>query len=300
FAGIASLRQGVRQARWFLIAWSVMIIGGIVFSLRGWGWLPQNNLTIHMLLISAVVESILLSVALADRIRLLQMEKEAALGLYKEAEASSKAHEIAFLQAQIKPHFLNNVLNVIAALCRLDAEKARELILNLSSYLQHTFAFNNLSRYIPFEDELEFIQAYVSIEKARFRDKLRVEYELEDTGDLRLPPLILQPLVENAIRHGLRKSVQGGTIVLRVKNEKERFVIQVEDNGAGMTGEQLDKIMAGKWEYGTGVGIANINRRLLEMYGTGLDIKSIPGEGTTVTMVIPREKGESNESRTYR
>ncbi|MDD2619785.1 MAG: ATP-binding protein, partial [Syntrophomonadaceae bacterium] len=160
--------------------------------------------------------------------------------------------------------------------------------------------FNNLSRYIPFEDELEFIQAYVSIEKARFRDKLRVEYELEDTGDLRLPPLILQPLVENAIRHGLRKSVQGGTIVLRVKNEKERFVIQVEDNGAGMTGEQLDKIMAGKWEYGTGVGIANINRRLLEMYGTGLDIKSIPGEGTTVTMVIPREKGESNESRTYR
>ncbi|MDD3023617.1 MAG: 7TM diverse intracellular signaling domain-containing protein, partial [Syntrophomonadaceae bacterium] len=84
FAGIASLRQGVRQARWFLIAWSVMIVGGIVFSLRGWGWLPQNNLTIHMLLITAVVESILLSVALADRIRLLQMEKEAALGLYKE------------------------------------------------------------------------------------------------------------------------------------------------------------------------------------------------------------------------
>ena len=98
------------------------------------------------------------------------------------------------MQAQIKPHFLYNALNAIAYICRIDAERARELVLDLSSYLRHSFDFRNLAKYITFDEELEFIQAYVKIEQARFEDKLKVEYELENTGELKLPPLILQPL----------------------------------------------------------------------------------------------------------
>ena len=300
-AGIASFYRQVSQARYFLIAWSTMILGRMIFAFKGWGWIPQDNLTIYVLIVSVAAESILFSLALAERIRIIRVEKETVMGLYEDAEASAKAHQIAFLQAQIKPHFLYNSLNVIATLCRLDGEKARELILDLSSYLHHTFDFNNLSPYIPFEDELEFIQAYVSIERARFMDKIQVEYDLDDTDELYLPPLILQPLVENAIRHGIRKSVEGGTVVLRVRNTKQHFVIQVEDDGVGMTGEQLEKILSGRWEPGTGIGIANINQRLLEMYGSSLEIKSRPGAGTTVIMVIPKSKeGSSNASHTNR
>lgn len=198
------------------------------------------------------------------------------------------AAETAFLHAQIKPHFLYNALNIIAALCRMNAEKARELILDLSSYLHHTFDFSNLEKYIPFETELDFIEAYVRIEKARFRDKLTVEYKLDDTGELILPPLVLQPLVENAIRHGVRKKLQSGKVVLQVINQQECFLIKVTDNGIGMTEEQLEKIYTIDWAAGKGIGIPNIHRRLKEIYGTGLEFKSIPGEGTEVTVIIPK------------
>lgn len=294
--GIASYVRQVPQARYFLIAWSTMILGRMIFAFKGWGWIPQGDLTIMVLLVSTAAESILFSLALAERIRILRLEKENALMLYKEAELISKASQIAFLQAQIKPHFLYNALNVVAALCRLDAEKARELILDLSSYLHHTFDFKNLSPFIPFEDELEFIYAYVNIEMARFMDKLKVEYDLDDTDELYLPPLIIQPLVENAIRHGIRKSEHNGTVVLRVRNKEDHFVIQVEDDGAGMSGDRLEKNLSGRWEQGTGIGIYNINRRLLEIYGKGLDINSRPGEGTVVTVIIPKSEVSSNAS----
>ena len=200
------------------------------------------------------------------------------------------ATETAFLHAQIKPHFLYNVLNIIAALCRMDAEKARELILDLSSYLQHTFDFGNLAKYIPFETELDFIEAYVRIEKARFRDKLTVEYKLDDTSELMLPPLVLQPLIENAIRHGIRKKLQSGKVILQVTNQQECFLIKVMDNGIGITEKQLEKIYTIDWAAGKGIGIPNIHRRLKEIYGTGLEFKSSPGEGTEVTVIIPKRK----------
>jgi sensor histidine kinase YesM len=287
-ATIACLHRGVREARYVIIAWSVMIIAGIVFVLRGFGFINQNLFIMNFSLASAAIESILLSVALADRIKILREEKDSAFILFEGAERSSKLHEISFLQAQIKPHFLYNALNVIATLCRIEPLKARELILDLSSYLHHTFDINNTSEYITFEEELEFIEAYVRIEKARFREKLKVEYEVEETSELMLPKLILQPLVENAIRHGIRKKEQGGTVIIRAKNEKECFVIEVDDNGVGMDQQQLEKIQNTNFQRGKGIGVVNIRLRLKEIYGTDLKIKSEVGKGTLVSFKIHR------------
>ena len=269
-----------------------MLLGLVIFTARIWGMIPNNDLTLFIILLMAAVEAILLSAALVDRVKTLREEKEYALLLFKNAEENSISNESAFLQAQIKPHFLYNTLNIIAALCRIDVGKARELILDLSSYLHYSFGFRNLAKYITFDEELEFIQAYVRIEQARFKDKLKVECEIEDTEGLRLPPLILQPLVENAIRHGIRKSDGGGAVALRVKNLVDCFLIEIEDDGAGMTTEQLEKIMSGSGTAGSGVGLANIQRRLKMLYRTHLTIQSRLGEGTRVTMILPKRKGQ--------
>ncbi|MEN6314785.1 MAG: histidine kinase N-terminal 7TM domain-containing protein [Clostridiaceae bacterium] len=220
----------------------------------------------------------------------LKQDKENAMLLYKNAEQTSISNESAFLQAQIKPHFLYNALNVIAVLCRVDSEKARELILDLSNYMHHSFDFKNLEKYIAFEEELEFIQAYVRIEQARFKDRVNVIYEIDDTEGLRLSPLLLQPLVENAIRHGIRKNETGRTVVLRVKNLKEHYLIEIEDDGAGMTPEQLEAIQQGQGS--GGVGLANIQKRLRMLYGTQLFIESRQGIGTKVTMTLPKRRDD--------
>jgi PAS domain S-box-containing protein len=205
-----------------------------------------------------------------------------------ERKKESISSESAFLRAQIKPHFLFNALNVIAVLCRVDPEKARELILDLSSYMRHSFDLRNLEKYIPFEEELDFIKAYVRIEEARFKDRLNMVYEIDDTQGLRLPPLLLQPLVENAIRHGIRKSKTGRIVILRVKNLREHYLIEVEDDGDGMTPKQTEMVLR-KQNTG-GVGLYNIQKRLEMLYGTQLSIKSNPSAGTKVTMLLPKRK----------
>lgn len=220
----------------------------------------------------------------------LKQDKENAMLLYKSAEKTSISNESAFLQAQIKPHFLYNALNVIAVLCRVNQEKARELILDLSNYMRHSFDFKNLETYIAFEEELEFVKAYVRIEQARFKDRLNMIYEIDDTEGMIMPPLLLQPLVENAIRHGIRKNETGRTVILRVKNMQENYLIEIEDDGAGMTPERLEAIHQEKG--GSGVGLANIQKRLKMLYGTQLFIESRQGKGTKVVIILPKRMEE--------
>lgn len=193
--------------------------------------------------------------------------------------------ESGFLQAQIKPHFLYNALNIIAVICRVEPEKARDLILDLSNYMRHSFDYKGLEKYTTFEEELSFIQAYVRIEQARFKGSLNMIYDIEDAGGLRLPPLLLQPLVENAIRHGIRKSKSGRTVILKVRREGQQYMIEVEDDGVGMSPDQLDAILQ-KSET-DGVGLSNIQKRLKMLYGTELMVESHPSQGTKVTMFLP-------------
>lgn len=284
-------QRGFEQARFFLFGWGFMMVGLIISMLRHSGWVPNNVLTINILFIAVGIQSIILFAALVKMVKVIAQEKEIAVRNYKNAQEEVFSKEMAFLQTQIGPHFLYNTLNVIISLCKIDAEKAREVLLDFSDFLRRSFDFNDSQRLVRLKDELSYVKTYVRIEEVRFKDKLNVIYDLDETITLKIPPLILQPLVENAINHGVKKRKGVGRIVLRVKEEAETFRFEVEDDGAGMTQEQINTILSKTWYQGKGVGIVNVNKRLLKYYGQGLYIESVPGEGTLVYFKVPKEEG---------
>jgi LytS/YehU family sensor histidine kinase len=138
----------------------------------------------------------------------------------------------------------------------------------------------------PLESELATVRAYLSIEKVRFQGKLNVEYDIDESIAISVPLLTIQPLVENAIRHGIMKRSECGTVRIIVRRGEKCTVIAVQDNGEGVPEWKLSRIL-GEPASTSGVGLKNIQRRLILYYGQGLEIQSAEGEGTTVTMRIP-------------
>lgn len=199
--------------------------------------------------------------------------------------------EMSFLQAQIKPHFLYNALNAIANVCETDGENAGKLIIDLAIYLRGSLEFNHLDKKVTIEKELEFVHRYFNIEQARFGRKIKLIMEIEITLDFQMPVLILQPLVENAVRHGISKNPEGGTVYVRMKQTVEGINIEIEDDGVGINKEKLEVLLSKK-RLDQGVGLINIHHRLLRLYGKGIDISSEVGCGTCVKLVIP-ERGKS-------
>ncbi len=195
------------------------------------------------------------------------------------------ATEMSFLQAQIKPHFLYNALSAIANVCEKDGKAAGKLIIDLAIYLRGSLQFNDLDKMATIEKELEFVDTYFHIEQARFGQKIQLRKEIEITHDAQIPVLILQPLVENAVRHGISKNPGGGTVTVRMTKEEENICIEIEDDGVGISGEKLKSLLS---ESGSNqsVGLLNIHNRLLKLYGKGLEISSEPG-CTRVKLLIP-------------
>ncbi len=197
------------------------------------------------------------------------------------------AAEVAFMQAQIKPHFLFNTLNTISSFCDTDPEHAQRLIDDFSNYLRQSFDFKSLEMYVSLERELSLVRSYVEIEKARFGDKLRVIFDIDDGIVARILFLSIQPLVENAIIHGLRKKGGKGTVAISVKKVSEGIRVVVEDNGCGIQPDRLAVLLMP--EAGRGIGLWNIERRLKKLFGKGLTIESLPGKGTRVAYIVPSE-----------
>ncbi|VEF48978.1 integral membrane sensor hybrid histidine kinase [Bacillus freudenreichii] len=197
--------------------------------------------------------------------------------------------EAAWLQAQIQPHFLFNTLNTIASLGDIDTERMTALLKKFGQYLQKCFDPINLQRTVPLEHELELLKSYVYIERERFGDRLSITWELDESIDFRIPPLTIQPLVENAVRHGILKRIDGGTILIKISNHGDFAEIVIQDDGVGMDEDKLKHILSGRSEKYSGVGIVNTDRRLTKIYGKGLKIESAPGQGTTITFVVPKE-----------
>lgn len=201
--------------------------------------------------------------------------------------------EMAFLQAQIKPHFLYNALNTIMSFCWTDAEKAGQLLLSLSSYLRGSFHFNALNPFNTLEKELEFVHSYVDIEKARFEERLHCHFTVTAPPDCRVPTLLLQPLVENAIKHGILPKKKGGTVHVTAGLDHSTLVITITDDGVGIPPDKLATILT---DPGTAsVGLRNIDKRLSRLYGEGLHIISNSHTGTTVQIRIPYSGKEVNE-----
>jgi len=204
----------------------------------------------------------------------------------EQLQAAAKDAEIAFLRSQIKPHFLYNTLNSIAVLCIKEPRRAEELTLEFAQYLRRSFDFKPLDSMTTLENELELVNVYLNIEKARFGARLHAEFEVDADRDTPIPPLVLQPLVENAVKHGLMSNLQGGTVKISITNQTKPFVsFVIEDNGCGMSETQLDQIL--KPENGKrGVGLWNINQRIAHLYGNGLRIESDEGKGTKIYFQI--------------
>lgn len=195
--------------------------------------------------------------------------------------------ELDFLQAQITPHFLYNSLNAMVGLSYSNPEKLRETIVHLSTYLRAKFTFVFKNELVPFESELELVKAYLAIEELRFGERLKVHYRTEEGFHCMLPPLILQPIVENAVRHGIGSKQTAGLVEITARMTSHGAEIVVTDDGAGMDARQLQALEEGM----TGsVGVANVNRRLQMLYNRSLDIHSEPGRGTRVTLIIPEEE----------
>lgn len=205
----------------------------------------------------------------------------------KVAVKEARDNEIAFLRAQINPHFLYNALNAIAELCVDEPDQAEELTLKLSHYLRASFDFKELASLTTLEKELKLVKAYVYIEQARFGDRLKVDYDIQVDTAILIPPLMLQPLVENAIRHGLMADYRGGFVKLsagRLENGETRFA--VEDDGQGMSPQLLEDLQRADMDK-RGVGLWNIRQRFRLLYGRDLQIESIAGKGTRIWFDLP-------------
>nr|WP_275100794.1 response regulator [Paenibacillus dendritiformis] len=198
--------------------------------------------------------------------------------------------EAAYLQAQIKPHFLFNTLNSIVALSKFDTDKMRALIESFSRYLRLSFDLWNAEHLVPLEHELDLVRAYLTIEKTRFGDRLDVIWAVNAGLHTEIPPLTIQPLVENALRHGILSRSQGGLIQIRIEAEADGIRIAVADDGIGMDRLTVERLLdRGKRPQG-GIGLINTDKRLRKQYGQGLSIQSAEGKGTTVSFHIPNKR----------
>ncbi len=192
-----------------------------------------------------------------------------------------KDAELRALQTQINPHFLFNALHTISSFVRIDPDKAREIILNLSTYLRYNL--ENASKTLPLSKELEQVEAYINIEKARFGEKIQIEYDIpEEIKTIELPSLIIQPLVENSIKHGILKKREGGKIVISGKKEGRGAILTIEDNGIGIDQDIINNIDK---KIDKSIGLKNVHNRLKLLYGKGLFIQRL-SQGTKVSFYI--------------
>jgi len=188
-----------------------------------------------------------------------------------------KGH-ISIMLSQIQPHFLFNSLTAIIGLCDKDPARAKEMTFEFSEYLRSNMESLTEKELISFEQELKHIEVYLSLEKAIYGKGLNVVYNIE-VSDFKLPVLTLQPIVENAVKHGIGKREGGGTVSVSAIQTDKAYVLNVSDDGLGFVVKENER---------TSVGIANVTNRLSVMCGGSLEIKSEPQVGSTVTITIPK------------
>jgi two-component system LytT family sensor kinase len=200
----------------------------------------------------------------------------------QEQEKLLLAAKIEALANQINPHFLFNTLTSISSLVRTQPETARMLITKLSGLLRRLMG--STDHFVTLGEELESIDEYLDIEVVRFGPHLKVVKQISpDTLDVIVPSMLLQPLVENSIKHGLSRKVGGGCITIRSRMHDGHAIIEVHDDGLGMSDERMAHSSGG------GIGLSNVNERLRTIYGASYHVKlaSVPGQGTCASVEIP-------------
>ncbi len=235
--------------------------------------LDSSNWWVKLAIYAGTVMAVAIALKVLNNVRIeMKLEQQERLLLQARMEA---------LQSQINPHFLFNTLNSVSSLVRRDPDSAREMIVKLGNILRRLLRKGDA--FIPLKEEIESLDDYLDIEVVRFgRDKLRIHKELDaDSLSHLVPSMILQPLVENAIKHGLADKVDGGNVSIRSRCTQHRVIIEVEDDGVGMA--------ASAGSAGTGIGMLNVQERLQVVYGDAaeINIESQPGSGTMVRLTLP-------------
>ncbi|HGM4724237.1 TPA: LytS/YhcK type 5TM receptor domain-containing protein [Serratia marcescens] len=199
--------------------------------------------------------------------------------------------EMRALQSKINPHFLFNALNAISSSIRLNPDTARQLIINLSRYLRYNLELND--ELIDIRKELHQIQDYIAIEQARFGAKLTVIYDIDDDVSVRIPSLLIQPLVENAIVHGIQPCKGKGVVVIAVKDQGDRVKISVKDTGNGINQDTIDRVARNEMP-GHNIGLLNVHHRVSLLYGEGLHIRRLE-PGTEIAFYISKNGGKLHQ-----
>ena len=201
--------------------------------------------------------------------------------LAKTAEIEKEQAELktSIMLSQIQPHFLYNALNSIKVLCQKDPEQAAYAIEEFADYLRMNMSSLQSKKLVPFSEELQHTKTYLRIEKLRFQDKLNVQYDIR-FEDFTIPPLSLQPLVENAVKHGAGQMEEGGTITIKTRKDGKKAIISVEDTGPGF--DMNAALNDGRQH----VGIENVKTRLNSVQAGELIIESAPGEKTTASIIL--------------
>ncbi len=218
--------------------------------------------------------------------QLLGVQMELA-ELDRQAQLVTKA-ELQALHAQINPHFLFNTLNTIIMFSRTNPETARRLLIRLATFFRQTLKRHG--HFNPMREELEYINTYLVLEKARFREKLRILRDIDpELMDFQVPVLTLQPLVENAVKHGVTPKIGQGAVQISVKKEHGELHVVVKDDGVGIPMEKMHLVLMPGYGSGNGVGLSNVHERMKSLFGDeyGLRITSTEGEGTMVHLRVP-------------
>ena len=213
-----------------------------------------------------------LSIIIAIEILFLFIKEKKNIQLAQEQEKNKEA-QIRVMMSQIQPHFIYNSLSSISTLITIDPQKAQEALDNFTEYLRHNISSLTETKLIPFDNELKHVETYISLEKVRFNNRINITYDIK-VRDFYVPPLSVQPIVENAIKHGILKKIEGGNLIIKTYELDNCYVVEIIDDGVGFDISSID------FEENKHFGINNIKQRLKTMCNGTLEISSEIGKGT--------------------
>ena len=259
-------RHLLRSELFWLSSYIVLPLGCVAIQITNYGIaLLNTGITAAILLIFINIQS-------EQELRLEQQEKKLV------------ESRIDIMLSQIQPHFLYNALTTIRQLCDEDPKLAKDCIRDFAYFLRANMDSLSSRVPIPFEQELRHVEHFLKLEKQRFLDRLSVTYDIE-VVDFSIPPLTLQPIVENAVRHGLLMRDEGGTVSIATGETADSYIITVRDDGVGFSEQGLPGLNTGR----SHMGIQNVRDRLISMCSGTLSISSSLNKGTTATITIPKE-----------
>ena len=284
---IKEFKSASKKERWLHVGMGFLMFAfeaDVLATATGFweGGLISNHvfLVLFVAALFVVLRFIPENINAAEKAKKLELQRSQLEAEKSIVEAELKESRVSIMLSQIQPHFIYNTLGTIERMCLKDPQKANELVRNFSLYLRGNFSELDSVTPIRFVEELKHVEYYVNIEKVRFPD-MNIEYDVETT-EFVLPALSVQPLVENAIKHGLMRLETGGTVVIRSYETPTHFCVQVKDDGVGFdTTQPIDEKKH--------VGLRNIRGRLKAMVNGDLILESKPGVGTKAVIMIPKE-----------